>query len=261
MIEIYYEGWFQCRLATGPAEFRDPRGGDGWTFAFSEEPDLDRIIRFHGPVALRSHAPQVGVFVTDVEENGQAVPGHVLVGAAVSLLDDAVFEGRDGQIASDAREPIAPFHLVIFKDGVQLEGRDAFDSASSSDIERRKPSNFRGFSPEVLAVTGIGDPAAFRQRRVQVLTEELAGTDDPAQRELLSGRLAEASLGGIRRSSLAFQLTYEFEIRGPNAISATLLAAGTPALPPDGIWRTRFWMGGWDADTLCGYLKGSLIIE
>jgi hypothetical protein len=261
MIEIYFEGWFQCRLATGPAEYRDPRGGQGWTFAFGSEADLDRIIRFHDPVDLRSHAPKVGVFVNLVELNGQTAEEHPLLGGTVSLLDNPVFEGHDGAIASDAREPIAPFHLAIRKNEYHFSGRDAFDPASAADIERRKPVQFRGTSPEVLAVTGINDPVAFRRRRVEDLAAELAAETDPARRSALEARLAEARLGGIRRNSLAFQLTYEFAIRGPNQVSLALLTHGNGAVPENGDCRTRFWMGGWDADTLCGYVKGSVVLE
>ena len=45
MIEIHFEGWFECRLATDPDPTDEPRGVSGWTYALAGEPDLDRIIR------------------------------------------------------------------------------------------------------------------------------------------------------------------------------------------------------------------------
>lgn len=44
-VSIPFRGWFQARLATDPDDFDEPRGQNGWTFAFEGEPDLDRIIR------------------------------------------------------------------------------------------------------------------------------------------------------------------------------------------------------------------------
>jgi hypothetical protein len=86
MFSLNTAGWFQCRLATNPDAFDDLRGHGGWTFAVSDEPDLDRIIRFQSPVAPRSHGPTVGVFVTQVTVEGSAVLRHPLIGAPVALL-------------------------------------------------------------------------------------------------------------------------------------------------------------------------------
>jgi hypothetical protein len=260
MIEVYFEGWFQCRLATNPDDYREPRGDSGWTFAFGDEPDLDRVIRFHEPVAVRSHGPKIGVFVTLVEVNGAAFPNG-LVGAPVTLKDDAKFEGRDGEIANDAQEPIVPFHVRIGTDPLTLESFDPIDLNSQTEIHRRKPIAFSGNSPEVLAVTGIGDPSTYRSHRVAVLNTELQNSTDAAQRAALEVRIAEAKLGSIRRNSLAFKLTYEFELRGPNQVSSALTTQWGSAIARARQWRTRFWMGGWDADALSGFVKGSLVIE
>jgi hypothetical protein len=33
-VSIPFRGWFQARLATDPDDFDEPRGQNGWTFAF-----------------------------------------------------------------------------------------------------------------------------------------------------------------------------------------------------------------------------------
>ncbi len=32
--------------------------------------------------------------------------------------------------------------------------------------------------------------------------------------------------------------------------------SSVPIADPSQPWRLRFWMGGWDGDALCGYLRG-----
>src|SRR5258705_282393 len=99
MHSIHFQGYFQCRLATDPDAFDDPRGRFGWTFAYDGQPDLDRVIRLKDPIAPRSHSPQVGVRVVDVGGD----TAHLLVGADVELLENAKFEGRNGSIAQSGR--------------------------------------------------------------------------------------------------------------------------------------------------------------
>src|SRR3712207_1058344 len=100
MLSLKFEGWFECRLATDPDPTDEPRGVSGWTFAVAGEPDLDRIIRLQPQGAVnRPFGPPVGVRVTAVSVNGEQVTDHPLQGAPVELLDDPVFEGRNGIVA------------------------------------------------------------------------------------------------------------------------------------------------------------------
>lgn len=258
MIVLRYSGWFQCRLSTDPDLYDERRGISGWTFAFGDEPDLDRVIRFHDPVSPRSHAPEVGVFVRGVTINGADQAGHGLIGAPVHLINDAVFEGRNGEIAFSAAEPIAPFHLVISGANAELNAFDPVDLGNAQDVERRKPVRFDPNSSHVLTVTGIGSPAGYRQARAQAVEAELNAETDAARRQALEGRLAELRRGQIRRQSLGFQLEYDFTLRGPNTLSDPNGLLPVPA--PGDPWRAQYWMGGWDADGLVGYVDGNLLI-
>jgi hypothetical protein len=260
MFELDFAGWFQCRLATDPDAFDDPRGESGWTFAMPGEPDLDRVIRFQDPVAPRSHGPVVGVRVQGVRRDGAAVAGHVLNGADVSLLESPVFDGRNGQIATSANEPIVPFTIRVGRGESFLLGRDPIDLSNPDDLARRQPVDFESNSAEVAQVTGIADLAGYRQQRSAALQADLAAETDPTRRSALERRLAELGKGSIRVQSLGFKLSYRFDLRGPNSWNDPGGQVG-PAPAPAAVWSVRFWMGGWDADALSGYVLGTLAVS
>jgi len=257
MLEIAFAGWYQCRLPTDPDAFDEPRGQSGWTFAMAGEPDLDRVIRFQNPVAPRSRCPAIGVSVTAVRVNGAGVASHPLLNTPVVLLDNAVYEGRNGDIATSAQEPVVPFALCVQGGGATLIGRDPMDLTDPNEIARRQPIDFTGNSPVVSQATGISNRLAYRQQRRILLQQDLATEIDPTRQAALQKRIAELNLGSIRVSSLGFQLTYEFDLRGPNDWNDRACVLGE-ALPPNTVWQVRFWMGGWDADALQGYVNGAL---
>src|SRR5437879_1419687 len=134
MLELSFHGWFQCRLATDPDAFDDPRGQRGWTFAMPGEPDLDRIIRFQNAVAPRTHGPTIGVGVDGVRKDGQPVTSHPLSSGAVEFINQALFDGRNGQIATAANEPIVPFDLRVSAGTISLTGHDPIDLANPAEL-------------------------------------------------------------------------------------------------------------------------------
>ena len=102
VIIIRFDGIFQCRLATDSDISTETRGNIGWTFAYEDEPDLDRIIRFNKPVALRTYSNQVGVSVSCVTVDGKNMDDS-LIGNMVNLSEDNFF---DGSTNMPGREPI-----------------------------------------------------------------------------------------------------------------------------------------------------------
>jgi len=260
MIKISLSGWFQCRLATDPDDFAEKRGVSGWTFAVAGEPDLDRVIRFQDPVAPRSHGPAVGVKVTAFERDGAAVAASPLVGAPVDLLGGAVFEGRNGDIATSANEPIVPFSLRIGAGAISIAAADPMDLSNPAEVQRRQPVGFESNSAAVAAATGITDRVAFRAARKAALEHDLQNESDATRRAALAQRIAELGKGSIRVNSLGFQLTYGFDLRGAHAWTDPTGALG-PAPRASANWRVDFWLGAWDADALCGFLDGSLSIS
>lgn len=259
MVQIDFFGRFECRLATGQDLYDELRGELGWTFALAGEPDFDRIIRFQNAVAPRSHADPIGVIVQNVFLDGQAVPAHPLLGTPVALLDGAVFEGRNGEIAGDAREPIVPFAIRFAAADVEIIGSDPIDLTVPAEIVRRAP-RFRRNSPDVIAATGVQDRAAFRAERRARLVEDLTTATSATERTALEKRISQLEFtGDIRESSLHFECKYQFTLRGPNTWADPQNLLG----PAPGIgtpWVADFWMGGWDADALCGWVKGLIAI-
>ncbi len=98
MMNLEFEGWWQCRFATDPDPADDPRGVSGPTFVVAGEEPLDRIIRWQSPRFPRYPMEKsVGVTVRRVTfgappsssgapSNVEPDAAHPLVGTPVSLL-------------------------------------------------------------------------------------------------------------------------------------------------------------------------------
>ena len=267
MLTLNFEGWFQCRLATDPDPSDEPRGVSGWTFALAGEEDLDRIIRLKEPVSPRSRGPEVDVSVRAVSVDGYQVTEHPLVGAPVELLDEPKFEGRNGIVAEDATEFIHPFHLRVMRGDVTLRRRDVLDPRNQvakiyevdpAVLRRRQPVEGEAPEPaEIADATGILDYLGYRRRRRERLEADLKETDDPITHAALEKRIEELQQGGIRVGILGSGLFYRFAIRGPaEVVDEQGVLGGTVATAPP--WPIEFWVGGWDADALCGYMRGTL---
>jgi hypothetical protein len=143
---VRFRGTFQCRLATDPDDFDDQWGHNssfgmyalqGPDPANPDEPPLDRIVRFHGAVALRPFCDPIGVTVTQVEaEVGgdvvQFTSGDGLIGEPVRLGPDCKFDGRNRTFAPDGFEPISDFRLEI---------GSLFAGASAPAVARPTPAD------------------------------------------------------------------------------------------------------------------------
>lgn len=109
ILGIHFGGAFQVRLPTDPDVSDELRGQSGWTFAYGDEPDLDRIIRFNNPVAPRNFIPNIGVFVSDAYIDNQKLDDSI-VGQAVNLGPKSYFDGSNG---ADGHEPILDFEFHV----------------------------------------------------------------------------------------------------------------------------------------------------
>jgi hypothetical protein len=217
-----------------------------------DEPDLDRIIRFHDPVAHRSHAPRIGVWVDEVRQAGQPVHDHPLLRARVELLDSAVYEGRNDRIV-EGREPIVPWHLRIEGGGIVI---DAFDPIILADVERRRPLYFDE-PVDAPELRGVANASNYRAARAVAVRAELEGETIGLRRQALQCRLLQLEMAepSKRESTMFLNAKYDFYVGGPNSLVDPNQALGTNVITG---WRVTFWMGGWDADGLCGYVKGTL---
>jgi subtilisin family serine protease len=264
MLTIEFEGWFQCRLATDPDPYNHPTGVSGWTFSFGDEPDFDRVIRFHNPQAPRLHGPPVGVRVVRVLDDGVVAPAHPLEAGKVHLLGNAVFEGRNGVIAASAEEPVVPFEILIRTSSVALQRADPVNLANPVDLARRQPNAFEQNSMRAADGTGIFDYGAYRRQRRTNLQTALDAETDPLRRLVLEQRIAqldesEGVRGDIRNASLGFLVEYAHTLTGPATVNdpGNVLGGNVGTTVP---WSIAYWMGAWDADALCGFVRGQLTV-
>lgn len=272
MLVIHFEGWFQCRLATDPDPTDEPRGVSGFTFALAGEPDFDRIIRLQNPVAPRSHGPTVGVYVKSVFVEGQQAPEHPLLGAYVDLLGDAKFESRNYIVADGSMGPIEPFHLQISGDAVTLSRQDLlYPDDPDLKLHQIPPICFerRGslikMTEDRLRIadaTGISDPIAYRNQRQALLKADLRRSEDAVTQASLEKRIRELGITDLKKLqviSLILYNDYRFNINGPAEILDPYNKLNG-AVDTSQDWPIAFWLGAWDTDALCGYMRGMLTV-
>jgi hypothetical protein len=278
MLVINFEGWFQCRFATDPDPTDEPWGISGPTFAVPGEPALDRIIRLQDPVMPRfPHEHDAGVTVTRVSVDGQASAGHPLVGGRVNLLGDPQFEQRNLILVEEPFQvPIDPFHLEVSGGGITLRRQDlwdvtrpeltVYDIFQNPELLRRRMNTTEIRSAKVAEATGIMNYEAYRQQRKQDLQDQLAGTHDPIRRLALEKRIdalnKDTEMVGVTLAATQFLglcANYKFDINGPAEVID----------PHNGLegkvgwsqgWPVEFWMGGYDVDTMFGYMAGQLTL-
>ncbi len=259
-VELAFAGWFECRLATDPDPADEPRGVSGTTFACPGEPDLDRVIRFQPGATNRRPGPRIGVRVTGVSRAGRPVCGHPLGGAAVELVGEPRFEGRNRLFGIPGTEAIDPLEIVIRgplasvrrRDWVDADDRRILDAAPAA-VERRAGRGIeRGgaVSAAIASATRIDDFLAYRLARAESLERALAAAHDPVAAAALRRR--RSALGAVARMRVSYAL--DLGERGGRGV-----AVGLPTLVDlDAPWPLRFWMGAWDADALCGFVAGTL---
>ncbi|HWU89611.1 MAG TPA: hypothetical protein VN253_20255 [Kofleriaceae bacterium] len=259
MIKLTFSGWFECRLSTDPDPTDEPRGVSGWTYAVVGEPDFDRVIRTMPAEAVKRRPGQsIGVTVRRVELDGKEDVSHVLRGAPFVLLDGASFEGRNTLANPATEEPIFPFHLLIEKEGVRL--RREYRDLQTGELRIQRAAGVL-FDPAALAESGVGDPDTFVARRIGAI-EALLG--DPRAGLTSTQRIAlEARRGQLQRRGngpvpLPFGMKYHYVLEGP-WVEVRDPQRKLKATVDLGPWIIDLWLGCWDADALCGYLKGTLI--
>jgi hypothetical protein len=257
-VSLGFAGWFQCRLATDPDPADEPRGVSGYVQALAGEPDLDRVLRWQpAGTVTRPFCQPIGVTVRSVRLDGAAQAGHPLLGAAVDLLGAPVFEGRNGIVADDGFEPIVPFDLQIMTGRFRLRRRHR--DREEFPFDELKPTGVQPGLTDIVDATGIADLAGvWRARKVKV-DDALAAAPDETTRTALASRsalLANTRLAGFFgvRMLYSIALTGGGEIHDPDALLPAPVSLATP-------WLADLWLGGWDADALSGFLKGTLQID
>jgi hypothetical protein len=276
MMKINFEGWFQCRFATDPDPSDDPRGVSGPTFTVPGEPPFDRIIRLQDPVSPR-YPHTVGVNVGSVEIDGAPAADHPLAGAAVSLLGGPQFLQRNLITAQAAWVVIIdPFELQISGGGLELRRKALWDITQpkltyddvflQADVVAPRQNTVAVQSAEVAEATGLLDYVAVRAQRARDLEKLLGETTDPTARLALEKRLqalaADQIMAGQQLAATQFmgmQASYAFPLNGrPHVVDPDDRLGGEVGRSQ--VWPIEFWLGGYDVDALCGYMRGDLTV-
>ena len=279
MMEIHFDGWWQCRFATDPDPTDDPRGVSGPTFITAGEPVFDRVIRFQSPVSPRwPFTDRLGVAVRAVTVHGDPRPDSVLVGRPVDLRGDPQFHQRNLVLVGQPFQVlIDPFDLQVgTPDSVMLR-RQALWDVTRPDLGVEdvfldealiapRMNTVAVQSPVVAEATGILDYAGYRRQRLADLTARRGGATDPTELAALDRRIMglddDAILTGVRLAAeqfLGMQVTYDFALDGtPHVEDPSHALGGTVGTSQ--TWQLKMWWGGYDVDTLCGYVSGTLSV-
>jgi hypothetical protein len=246
LLEIKFQGFFLCRLATDPDPSNERRGVSGYTMALATEDPLDQVIRTqvdHDFEArhLREPAKQmglrVGVDVYDVAYDGKGSQ-HArerLLGAKLCLegknlpFNGPTFDSRNNIVGSDDTNSfvVNPFELAIYGKGVSVRARDYLNPADPGQkiwqiadpaLYQRRLGSAASSSTEVMAAIQVFDQYAyFRDRRrfladrIKRLEHELAQVEAAAEDPTAAARLA-ARIEGMRSR------IYQLELWGDRVI-------------------------------------------
>ena len=277
MLILHFEGWFQCRFATDPDPSDDPRGVSGPTLAVAGEPPLDRKLRTQGFVCPRwPRSAADGVYVRKVILDGVDQPGsHPLQGARFELIDAQYRQRNLIYVNQPFEAPIDPFAVVIeAQSGVRLERKALWDVVhpeyTIDDVFLNRAllepriNRIAVQDPEVAEATGFLDYAAVRQGRRAALERMLETASDPTARAALRKRIISIDndrfLVGEMLAAQQFmgmKASYSFALNSLAHVHDPQAALGG-SIGTSQVWPISFWMGGYDVDTMCGYMRGSL---
>lgn len=223
---LRFQGRYQARFATDNDFFNEPRGTDkGWMWAGEGEPDfvpaknnvplkrdqpVGRVIRFHDPVALRSHVAPIGVFVTSIEGDTatgvvECTAGDSIIGEKVNLGPNTYYASNNPQNPADPKpfenwpvgqEPLECFEIHVGK---------RFGGKSKALTDRPQAHGFAQLTAKEIADYGIVPLQQFSSQRRQVLVDDYTAlspadrSGTPAGRNLAT-RIAH--LGGSKQFNI-----------------------------------------------------------
>ncbi|HEV7503677.1 MAG TPA: hypothetical protein VGS07_02070 [Thermoanaerobaculia bacterium] len=210
LLEIQFQGYFMCRIATDPDPTNEQRGVSGYTMALVGEDPLDQVIRtqIEDPEFLernlrppaREMGIRVGVDVNDVLFDGQPYFGparDALVGARLYLegtnppFPGPTYDSRNNIVGSDDNMAfvVNPFQLALRQgpagdESLLITAEDYLNPVKPEqkiwEIEdpetyaRRLPVTFSSSSTPAQAAIRAFDGAVYFQDRVKYLRKLIA---------------------------------------------------------------------------------------
>lgn len=287
---IQFGGWILMRIPTDPDPTDEPRGVSGYTFAFGNEPDLNREIFFQetGTIKARSHTYTIGVHVTSAERIVDGNPGPIplpdLVGAPIQLLNGPKLENRNWTLTPAGFEPIVPFDFLI-----QGNNFSIFRSAPLLPDEPNKPvwqideTTLQAFGavgvlyePATIGnATGIWDSMqvivdrkkALEADRAELQKKKRLAPEEQVEQVILEARIAQLDYAIERPRDRRVMARYyverfNFPMLGKAVVKGNQqkILQGTISTDAKTPWSIGFWIGAWDPDALAAYVLGALEI-
>jgi hypothetical protein len=285
---MQFGGWILMRLATDPDPTDEPRGVSGYSFAFGDEPDLDRVISFQVPAHFkpRSHTFPIGVrvrrAVRQEDQTEKRLPA--LEGAPMELLGKPRLENRNWTLTPAGFEPIVPFDLRINGKGITLRRRAPLIADQPDkpvwEISESILQQFGAvgvlYEPATIGnATGIWDSLQVAVDRVKALEKDLAKLEakkkrtaaDEVAATIIRARIAQLNIGiadpSDRRIAARYYVErFNFPMQGEAEVQGDQqkTLGGTILSDAKNPWQIGFWIGAWDPDALSAYVLGALEI-
>jgi len=299
LLEINFQGYFLCRIATDPDPTNEERGVSGYTMALVQEDPLDQVIRTQitpefAAKNLREPAERmgirIGVDVTNVLFDGQpyARGTEVLQGAKVFLegRDDPfpgpIFDSRNNIVGSDDNMAfvVNPFEMAIRNEKISIRVVDYLNPVDPkqkiwqiedpSTYARRLPTFTSGSMAAQQAIRTFDWYQYFHARRryledrIAELEKELkVGKGDRADLEAriqgMKTRIWQIEFWGDR-----FLNKLAFQLTYTFSVNGPQTFEGQELLGGEvdtaNPWPVTFWFGSWDGDLLTGWMQGTLSV-
>ena len=240
---------------------------------------FDRVIRFQDPVTPRWPFDEtIGVTVQAVTIAGVDHRESALIGRPVDLLGGPQFTQRNLVLVDQPFQVlIDPFDLQVGTPESVLLRRAALWDVTRPDLTIEdvfldeslitpRMNTVAIQSAEVAEATGILDYPGYRRERLAALVQRRRTVTDPVEQAALERRITalddDAILTGVRLASeqfLGMQVGYDFALTGtPEVVDDADVLGGTVGTSQ--TWGLTMWWGGYDVDTLCGYVRGTLTV-
>lgn len=118
-------------------------------------------------------------------------------------------------------------------------------------------------SPNMLYESGILEPTAYRQQRLKNLEGELAEMlqEKPIDRIKEAALLKRIDELKINDSNNRRTVQLGAKVLLPYALNSHKAKVNGKLIPAGPSWGLELWMGGWDADSMCFYIMGTVEIS
>lgn len=189
----------------------------------------------------------------------------------MDLLDNPIFDSRNGTVIYNGFGIINPFIFDIQGDGIAIQRRFYADPDNpQEDIENYSIKTLTPFAMgttvgntvDMILSPGVLQRSAFRNERLKNLEKELATLDPskPANANAIAAlqkRIAELKINdpsNRRTNQIGTKALVDYPLNAATALYK--YKNKEQELTPSAPWLMQLWMGGWDTDALSFWVEG-----